>query len=223
MNGASTTEMNPESGIPQIPTELIEAFRAKPSRVVLLVGAGMNTDERQITVGGLKVQVVRKPIKNLHLGVYQPSGRVRVAAPHALSDDSIRLAVVGKIGWIKRQRSRFQTQPRQSQREMVSGESHYFLGRRYRLRVIPVEGAAHVRLRSRSRIELHVRDNTTPEQREQALQRWYRQELRKLIPALLEKWQTTLGVHATDCGIKRMKTKWGACNIEARRIWLNLE
>ena len=101
----------------------------------------MNTETRQITVSGLPVQIVRKAIKNLHLGVYPPHGRVRVAAPLAVSDDAVRLAVIGKLGWIKRQRARFEAQPRQSEREMVSGESHYFLGRRYRLRVIEHDGA----------------------------------------------------------------------------------
>src|SRR5213593_2462771 len=102
----------------------------------------MNTET--ITVSGVDVQIVRKAIKNLHLGVYPPAGRVRVAAPLAVSDNAVRLAVVGKLGWIRRQRARFQAQPRQSEREMVSGESHYFLGRRYRLRVINHDGAAKV-------------------------------------------------------------------------------
>src|ERR1700730_17688311 len=87
----------------------------------------MNTEQRQITVNGLRIEVVRKDIKNLHLGIYPPNGRVRVAAPLRVSDDAVRLAVIGKLGWIKRQRDRFEAQPRQSAREMVSGESHYFL------------------------------------------------------------------------------------------------
>ena len=93
----------------------------------------MSIESRNITVSGLTVEIVRKPIKNLHLGVYPPQGRVRVAAPLAVDDEAVRLAVVGKLGWIKRQRAKFQAQPRQSQRRMVSGESHYFLGQRYRL------------------------------------------------------------------------------------------
>src|SRR6266496_3145292 len=96
----------------------------------------MSIERSQITVNGLPVQIVRKAIKNLHLGVYPPHGRVRVAAPLRLSDDAVRLAVIGRLGWIKRQRAKFEEQPRESRREMVSGESHYFLGRRYRLRVL---------------------------------------------------------------------------------------
>jgi predicted metal-dependent hydrolase len=183
----------------------------------------MNTEKRQIVVNGQAVQIVRKAIKNLHLGVYPPNGRVRVATPLAVTDAAVRLAVIGKLGWIQRQQARFAAQPRQSEREMVSGESHYFLGRRYRLRVIPHDGATKVVLRNRSRIELHAQAEATAPQREQMLHRWYRQQLKKLIPPLLEKWQTALGVQVADWRIKKMKTKWGTCTIEARRIWLNLE
>ncbi len=183
----------------------------------------MNTDAKTITVSGLDVQVVRKAIKNLHLGVYPPAGRVRVAAPLTVSDNAVRLAVVGKLGWIKRQRSRFRDQPRQSEREMVSGESHYFLGRRYRLRVVETDGVSRIVLRSRTFLELHVRPTLSAAGRKRVLQEWYREQLRLLIPPLLSKWEEILGVHAAAWGIKRMKTKWGACSVEPRRVWLNLE
>ena len=183
----------------------------------------MSIKPGQITVSGLRVQVFRKGIKNLHLGVYPPHGRVRVAAPLRVSDDAVRLAVIGKLGWIKRQRAKFEAQPRQSAREMVSGESHYFLGRRYRLRVIERDAAASVTLRSKSTLELHVRPASTARQRNRILHQWYRQQLKALIPPLIEKWQAALGVAVAEWGIKKMKTRWGTCNIEARRIWVNLE
>ena len=183
----------------------------------------MITDKSQIRVSGVPVEIVRKGIKNLHLGVYPPHGRVRVAAPLRVSDAAVRLAVVGKLGWIKRQRARFEAQPRQSEREMVSGESHYFLGQRYRLRVVTYEGPAKVIARNKSIIELHVRRDSSAVQRERVLQRWYRQQLKELIPPVLQKWQPVLGVQANEWAIKKMKTKWGACNVKARRIWLNLE
>lgn len=183
----------------------------------------MNTDPHQIIVSGVTVQVVRKPIKNLHLGVYPPHGRVRVAAPLRVSDDAVRLAVVGKLGWIKRQRARFEAQPRQSAREMVSGESHYFLGRRYRLRVVAHDGGASIGLRSKATLELRVPAGTSAMRRFLILQRWYRQQLKALIPPLVVKWEAVLDVRLAEWGVKRMKTKWGTCNPEARRIWLNLE
>ncbi len=183
----------------------------------------MNTDRHILVVSGIYVDVVRKAIKNLHLGVYPPNGRVRVAAPLAMSDNAIRLAVVGKLAWIKRQRARFDAQPRQSSREMVSGESHYFLGRRYRLRIVASDGSPKVFLRNRSTLELHIQRQSTADQREHVLRRWYRQQLRALIPPLIAKWQPLLNVHVAEWGIRRMKTKWGSCIPKARRIWLNLE
>ncbi len=183
----------------------------------------MATDSHTLHIADLSVEVVRKPIKNLHLGVYPPEGRVRVAAPLAVDDDAVRMAVINRLGWIKRQRARFQEQPRQSQRRMVSGESHYFLGQRYRLRVIAHDGATRISLRGKRVLELRARPDSRAEKREEALQAFYRAELKQRVPELLDKWQPILGVEAAAWGIKRMKTKWGTCNPTARRIWLNLE
>lgn len=183
----------------------------------------MNTENAEIRVSGLKVQIFRKDIKNLHLGVYPPNGRVRVAAPLRFSDDAVRLAVIGKLGWIKRQQAKFKGQARQSDREMVSGESHYFLGRRYRLRVVECAGPNRVFVRGLSTLELQVRSGLTTMKRDQVLSRWYREQLRELVPPLLTKWGKVLKIHDVDFGIKKMKTKWGACSTEAKRIWLNLE
>lgn len=177
----------------------------------------------QITVSGIAVDIVRKPIKNLHLGVYPPNGRVRVAAPLAVSDSAVRLAVIGKLGWIKRQRARFEGQPRQSKREMVNGESHYFLGQRYRLRIVEQNAPGRVVLRNKAIMHLHIRPGTSSEQRERVLHQWYREQLKELIPPLIQKWQKIMGVQVSEWGIKKMKTKWGSCNRKARRIWLNLE
>ena len=183
----------------------------------------MSIERSRIAINGLRVEIVRKDIKNLHLGVYPPNGRVRVATPHRVNDDAVRLAVIGKLGWIKRQKARFETQPRQSAREMVSGESHYYLGQRYRLRVSKQGGPVKVVMRNKSTIDLQVPGEFAAKQRERVLHRWYRQELKKLVPPILEKWQIALGVQVDDWAIKKMKTKWGACTVDARRIWLNLE
>lgn len=168
--------------------------------------------------------MVRKAIKNLHLGVYPPNGRVRVAAPLRVSNDAVRLAVIEKLGWINRQRSKFARQPRQSKREMLSGESHYFLGRRYRLRVLEAEGRSRpVVTAQRARIDLVVVSGTSRGRRLQFLDDWYRSSLREIAGPLVEKWAAELGVEVAAWGIKKMKTKWGACNAGARRVWLNLE
>ena len=182
----------------------------------------MATD-RQIEVSGIPVDVVRKDIKNLHLAVYPPHGRVRVAVPLRTSDETVRLAVISRLSWIRKQQNALEQQVRQSQREMITGESHFVQGRRYRLNVIEQNAPAVVVLRNSKTMELRVRPGTDEEKRRDVLQRWYRQLLREQIPDLLAKWEPIVGVEVAHCGIKRMKTKWGTCNIEARRIWLNLE
>jgi len=183
----------------------------------------MSTENAEFRVSGLSVQVVRKDIKNLHLGVYPPNGRVRVAVPLRVSDEAVRMAVVTRLAWIKRQRAKFAGQNRQSAREFTTGESHYFLGRRYRLNVVVQDGASHVAIRNHHTIDLFVRERSDTAHRERVLLAWYRQQLKELIPPLIQKWETIVGVKVAEWGVKRMKTKWGTCNIKARRIWLNLE
>lgn len=176
-----------------------------------------------MTVGGLAVEVVRKDIKNLHLGVYPPNGRVRIAAPVSMGDESIRLAVVEKLAWIRRQRAAFAQQPRQSTREMVSGESHYFLGRRYRLRVHEEDAPPRVAIRGLRVLDLFVRPGSSRERRLAILEGWYREQLKEIIPPMMDKWQRALRVRASAWAIKKMKTRWGTCTVEPRRVWLNLE
>lgn len=183
----------------------------------------MTTDQRHITVCGIAVEIVRKDIKHLHLGVYPPSGRVRVASPSRLDDDAVRLAVISRLGWIRRQQAEFAQQDRQSQREFVTGESHYFWGRRYRIDIVEHNGPPAVRLPNNTTMELRVRPGNDRDTREAVLHRWYRHQLRAELPALVAKWQPRVGVIVKDVRIKKMKTRWGSCNASAGRIWLNLE
>jgi predicted metal-dependent hydrolase len=127
------------------------------------------------------------------------------------------------VGLVRRQQAKFVEQPRQSAREMVNGESHYFLGRRYRLRVHEQPGKQYVAIRGIASMDLFINLGRTTEQREAVLLRWYRQQLNKLIPPLVAQWEKTLNVQANDWGIKRMKTKWGSCNPISKRLWFNLE
>lgn len=183
----------------------------------------MTTEAHTLSVSGLSVAVVRKPIRNLHLGVYPPDGRVRVAAPMAVSDAAVRVAIIGKLRWIRQQQAAFAAQPREGERAMVSGESHYFLGRRYLLEVVEADGSPKVRRKNARRLVMEARPGLDAAQRTVVLQRWYREQLRELVPPLLRKWERRLGVTVAEWGIRRMKTKWGSCNAKARRIWLNLE
>lgn len=183
----------------------------------------MGAVNTMMTVNGINVQVVRKDIKNLHLAVYPPDGHVRVAVPEHITDDNIRLAVVSKLSWIKRQQRDFKDQSRQSEREYVSGECHYLFGKRCRLELIEREGRPEVKLLKSGKLKMFVRPGSSIEIKEKVLNAWYREELKKVIPVLLDKWQPIVGKKARDWGIKKMKTKWGSCNVEQRRIWLNLE
>ncbi len=183
----------------------------------------MTTEHYILDIQGIKVRVRHKHIKNLHLSVYPPDGHVRVSAPDYMSADAVRLAVISKLAWIRRQQRKFQAQQRQSQREMVSGESHYYMGRRYLLDVVEHNAPPEVRLRNNHTLELRVRPGTDREKREAILNRWYRARLKEQIPPLMTKWEPIVGVRVAEWRIKRMKTRWGSCNIQARRIWVNLE
>ena len=183
----------------------------------------MNIERSRITVSGLPVEIVRKAIKNLHLGVYPPNGRVRVAAPVRVHDEAVRLAVILRLGWIKRQRRRFHAQERQSAREYVSRESHYFLGRRYLLNVIEHNGPSQISRRGNKILEIQVHTGASRHRRELILLAWYRKNLKALILPLIEKWEAKIGMKVESWGVRRMKTKWGSCNSAEQRIWLNLE
>jgi predicted metal-dependent hydrolase len=176
-----------------------------------------------ITISNIKIDVVRKDIKNIHLAVYPPTGRVRIAAPLKVNEDAIRLFAVAKLGWIKRNQKKFEGQERISQREYKQRESHYFQGRRYLLNITETEGAPKVILKSKKFIELFVRPETPVEKRHEIMTEWYRVQLKKQIPEIIEKWEAILKVKVSDWQVKQMKTKWGSCNIEKKRIWVNLE
>lgn len=182
-----------------------------------------STNHSTLTVSGIKVEVVRKDIKNLHLGVYPPSGRVRIAVPMHIDDEAARLAVVNKLSWLRRQMAAFAKQPRLSESEAVSGESWYVFGQRFRLLVITTAGKPEVRKPTKTRLELHVPSRCKKEVRLAVLDRWYRKQLREAAEPLLEKWESKIGVKAEFWGVKRMKTKWGSCIHHTSRIWLNSE
>jgi hypothetical protein len=175
-----------------------------------------------IHVNDIEIQIDRKDIKNLHVGVYPPYGRVRVATPLHINDEAVRLAIISKLPWIKKQKQSFDEQPRQSKREMVSGESHYFLGKRYLLDVIYRSGKHEV-VKKHSTLELYVGGNTTVENRQLVLNEWYRGELKKEVLKLISKWEEIIDVKVSSWEVKKMRTKWGSCDKESKKILLNLE
>jgi len=183
----------------------------------------LNIKVHQIVVNDITIDVVRKDIKNLHLAVYPPSGRVRIAAPLKVDDEAVRLFAISKLSWIKKNQAKYINQERQSERKFISGESHYFKGQRYILNVVSHTGYPGVRIRNKKYIDLQVKKGYTAMQRENVMTNWYRKSLKEQIPALIEKWQKVIGVEGVQWEVKKMKTKWGTCNREAKRIWLNLE
>ncbi len=182
----------------------------------------MSSGSAHLTVAGLGVDVVFGEIKNLHISVYPPLGRVRVAAPEHMSEDTIRLAIVQRLPWIKRQREELQQAQRQTKREMDSGETHYVWGQRYRLDVSRTSGKHHVEVKGQT-LWVVTPEGSDGNEKRATLDRWYRREVKAAVPALLAKWQPIVGAEADKIVVRRMKTKWGTCVASSKTIWLNPE
>lgn len=176
----------------------------------------------QIELGDITVEVVQKDIKNIHLSVYPPSGRVRISAPMRLDPETIRVYAISKLGWIRKQRTKLREQERETRREYVSRESHYYLGKRYLLQVRETDLAPTVILKH-NEIELVVKPGATREQKQKLLEGWYRRLLRDMVGKYIASWEPRMNLEVAEYGIKKMRTKWGSCNHDAKRIWVNLE
>jgi predicted metal-dependent hydrolase len=177
---------------------------------------------KQITVSNITIDVIKKDIKNIHLAVYPPTGRVRIATPMKTSDESIRLFAISKLGWIKKHQRNFNKQNRLPVKEFINRESHFYLGKRYLLNVVENEGKPSIKLHHR-KIEVLVRSASSSEVKDLLLTNWYRNQLKLLIPPLISKWEKILNVKVNHWGVRKMKTKWGSCSVESQRILLNLE
>ena len=182
----------------------------------------MSSANARLTVAGIDVDVIFKNIKNMHIAVYPPAGRVHVAAPERMDEENIRLAIVQRLSWIKRQRDRLKKAERQTERTMVSGESHYVWGKRYRLDVSRTSGNHGVEVNGKTLLVI------APEGSDAAalfgtLDRWYCRQLKAALPALLAKWTPIVGVQTPKVVVRHMKTKWGSCITDSATIWLNPE
>lgn len=176
----------------------------------------------QIEISGIQIEIQKKDIKNLHLSVLPPDGKVRISAPMHLSDESITMFVRTKIGWIKKQQEKFERQPRQCEREYVSGETLYVFGQQYFLRVEYSYQGNSLVLSGNDAI-LTVRKESTAKQRENFVNEWYREQLKAEIAQLLPKWETVTGLKCSSWQTKYMTTRWGTCNTQTKKIWLNLQ
>lgn len=168
------------------------------------------------------VDVVQKDIKNVHLSVHPPEGKVRIAAPLHMNPDTIRVYAISKLTWIKKQQKKLSGQQRESPRDYISRESHYYLGKRYLLKVIEHDSVPKVALHHNT-INLSVRPGADKTRRKEVLEHWYRERLKEIAGQQIQKWEKVMKVSPKEFSIRKMKTKWGTCNIEAGRIWLNLE
>lgn len=174
-------------------------------------------------IDNIKIEVERKPIKNMHLSVYPPNGRVHISVPDYLNDNDIYSYVVCKWGWVLRQRKEILEQERQTEREFVSGENHYLFGTRYRLKMnFITSGAFGVEVKGNMMI-MSITKESSAERRHELLQEFYRSELKQYITKLMEKWQTRLGENDVSWQVKLMKTQWGSCTSRKRSILYNLE
>lgn len=183
----------------------------------------MNIEQNQIQVLDLTIDVVKKDIKNMHLAVYPPTGRIRIASPKHLKDEAIRLFAIGKIRWIKKHQKSFYEQLREPEREYITGESHYFDGKRYLLKVIERTGKHEIKIANKKYLELYVNPNTRITAKEKVFNEWYREHLKDIAPKIINDWSNKLKVHCEDWNVKLMRTKWGSCNTEKKKIILNLE
>ena len=176
----------------------------------------------QIEISGIKIEVQKKNIKNLHLVVAPPDGKVRVSAPMHLSDESIAIFVRTKLGWIKKQQEKFSSQLRQSEREYVSGETLYLWGKQYFLQV-DYSSKCNSLVLSGNKAILTVRKESTVKQRENFVNEWYRKHLKEEISKLLPKWENLTGLTCSSWQTKYMTTRWGTCNTQTKKIWINLQ
>ncbi len=177
---------------------------------------------QKINIGGISVDVEFKDIKNVHLSVYPPTGRVRIAAPARMSIDTIRLYAIAKLGWIKKQQAKLQSQQRETPREYLDRESHYVWGRRYLLKVQVADQTPSVELKHNQMV-MTVRPDAGKEKKEDVVASWYREQLRLAMSPLIAKWEALMGVKSSRIFVQRMKTKWGSCNPHSRSIRLNSE
>ena len=183
----------------------------------------MSTNQSLLQVGGIEAVVLYKPVKNLHLNVLPPVGKVRVTAPQNMNDDAIRTFLATRIIWIKKMQSKFRNQARQTPREYVSGETHYVFGKQYRLEVSENKNSPAITFKGNSKIILNIKPETSTLKREKVVLGWYRQQLNNFLEKAIIKWEKKIGVKTNKWTVRRMKTRWGTCNYKKKNIWLNLE
>ena len=182
----------------------------------------LKTHSLKIRLNEIDIEVLQKDIKNVHLSVYPPNGLVKVSAPEGMNLDTIRIFVISKLGWIKQQQVKLRAQERESPRDYIDRESHYFMGKRYLLRIIEKNEPPKVTL-AHSEMYLYVRPESDQSKKQSVIDEWYRQQLKEMIPPLINKWEKKLKVSVLQFTVRKMKTKWGSCSPDSQSIRINLD
>jgi hypothetical protein len=176
----------------------------------------------RLDLGGIPVEVSFKDIKNVHLSVYPPTGRVRISAPARMTLDTVRVFAISKLGWIKQQQKKLREQERETHREYLNQESHYLWGKRYLLRVIEDRRSPSIEVQH-SRLLLHVPIGTNEQKMQVIVAEWYRNQIKAAITPVISRWASVMDVEVSGFYVQQMKTKWGSCNHRAGTIRLNTE
>jgi predicted metal-dependent hydrolase len=175
-----------------------------------------------IQLGEILILVTRKAIKNVHLSVHPPHGRVTLSTPSATRLDVARAYAISRLGWIRAQQQKLANQARETPRKFIARESHYLWGRRHLMTVVHKETKPSVSL-DHKRITLTVRPGSDAAKRAEVIHEWHKSLLHEVVPPLIKKWEAKLKVKVSGYFLQRMKTKWGSCNHIGRRIRLNTE
>jgi predicted metal-dependent hydrolase len=176
-----------------------------------------------ITISGLEIQVHRKNVKNLNLRVYPSKKEVKVSVPKRAPESAVQKFIVSRISWIRKHLNRVPDQRSTSRPNFETGETVHVWGKAYSLQLIFKEEAPKIYLKEERKLMLQIRPGTEQSKREQVFNEWLRVQMKEMIPKLIAKWEPVMGVKVNEFGVKRMKTRWGTCNIRDQRIWLNLE
>ncbi|MBD1877146.1 M48 family metallopeptidase [Nodosilinea sp. FACHB-131] len=175
-----------------------------------------------IQIGEIPITVTLKDVRNVHLSVHPPDGRVTLVAPISTRLDVARAYAISKLTWIREQQRKLFNQARETPRQLIERESHYLWGRRYLLTVVQQEAKPNVTL-DHKRITLHIRPGSDATKRAEVFHEWHKSLLHEVIPSFIQKWEPKLGVEVKSYFLQRMKTKWGSCNHQAGHIRLNTE
>lgn len=173
-------------------------------------------------LGGIQIDVIRKDIKNVHLSVLPPDGRVRLSAPKRMKEETLRAYTLTRLPWIRQQQRKLVSQPRETKREYLPRESHYVWGERCLLKIVEADAPPSVS-RKHKKLMLQVRPGTDRDRRAELLAAWYRTQIRERVDALLPEWERCLKVRMNTLFVQHMRTKWGSCNPTKGNVRLNTE